>query len=886
MSSSSSDPKHPRRPENGEAEIETAAGSSSGSTVGPYTILGEIGAGGMGVVYDAEDRRLGRHVAIKVLPLEFGRERQARERFFREARFISALDHKAICTIHDIGEADDGRLYFVMPYYSGVTLSERLETGPIAVDEARTIAIQLTEGLVHAHEHGITHRDIKPRNIMLTDGGQAKLLDFGVARDIDAATLTREGAAVGTPAYMSPEQSRGEPTDARSDLWSLGVVLYEMLAGMRPFVGDGPLTVMNAIANRDPEPLTELRDDVPPDLAATVARLMSKDPDDRHANAPELLTDLEQRDGRVTPRPPEQHRARWSIVAGVGVVAIVLALMAIPASRTAILDALSGAPDPGPDLVAVLPLVNNIGPGPDNQALTDGLTHTVTGMIARLGAADDTLWVVPLSEITGRGVHSAADARQLFGADTVLSGSVHTVAGTTEIQIEIIDPTVRPPRILDSVVVDAPVSPELRDAAHAEIAALLAVADDVHSRLEPDATDTLSEAAYASYLRGVGYLRRPDKAGNLEAAIASLEAAIAEDPRYGAARAALCQAQWERNQETDEPGLSAKARENCDLAAELASDHPGVLVALGRNYLDQGDIRRARDKLDKALVLEPENAEAYRWLAWAASDSGGFDEAVASLSQAVALEPRVWMYPWELGEILLIHGRYEEALEQFEQARALTPENYLVYNAMGVVHSELGNVEEADRQFRRAIDLRENVMSYRNLGYQRYRDGRYAAAVEELERARDLLGESPSPNDWIVWSWLAHAYYWAGDESSAADAWQHLIQVATPRYEVNPRNADVLTLLSDAHVALGERERGRFYLDRLLSLSLDTVYLRYYIGRIYEMTGDRELALFYVAQALEQGFDPVLVDRDPWLEDLRREPEYQKLRQQYLSTTR
>ncbi|HEY2294503.1 MAG TPA: serine/threonine-protein kinase, partial [Thermoanaerobaculia bacterium] len=204
--------------------------------LGPYRLVREIGSGGMGVVYEAEDTRLRRRVAVKLLPPELSRDRGAKQRFLREGRAASALDDPNICTIHDVGE-HDGQLYIVMAYYEGETLKERLARGPLPVSEARQVAIEVARALARAHEAGIVHRDIKPANVMLT-GGKVKVLDFGIAKIRGDATLTRTGSSPGTPAYMSPEQARGEPVDGRTDVWSLGALLYEMLAGRRPFPGD------------------------------------------------------------------------------------------------------------------------------------------------------------------------------------------------------------------------------------------------------------------------------------------------------------------------------------------------------------------------------------------------------------------------------------------------------------------------------------------------------------------------------------------------------------------------------------------------------------------------------------------------------------------------
>ncbi len=295
------------------AEEPGPAGSSSmaGRSLGPYRVIREIGAGGMGVVYEGWDSRLDRRVALKLLPPEWSRSAGAKERFVREARAAAALDHPNICNVHDVGESDDGQLYIVMAYYRGETLERRIARGPLPPEEARELAVQVARGLEQAHAAGVVHRDVKPSNVMLTEAGpgraatdrvapdRAKILDFGIARIAGDVGLTRTGASPGTPAYMSPEQASGDPVDERTDVWSLGVMLYEMLAGQRPFRGDHPQAVIHAIRDRDPEPLGA---EVPADLARVVERALVKDPVARYRRMTDLLLDLEPRAGAAPRR--------------------------------------------------------------------------------------------------------------------------------------------------------------------------------------------------------------------------------------------------------------------------------------------------------------------------------------------------------------------------------------------------------------------------------------------------------------------------------------------------------------------------------------------------------------------------------------------------------
>ncbi len=262
-----------------------------GRTVSHYRILSELGSGGMGVVFRAEDLTLGRHVALKFLPPHLSADPEARRRFVHEAKAAASLDHSGICTVHEVGEAD-GQSYIAMALLEGQTLRDRIAAGPLPIPEALEVAAQVAEALHEAHGKGIVHRDVKPANIMLTPRGQAKVMDFGLAQVAGASQLTRSGSTLGTAAYMSPEQSRSEPVDRRTDIWSLGVVLHEMVAGRRPFPGEHEAALLYGIQHGEPEPLTALRSGVPPELERIVGKCLAKDAGHRYQHAEELAVDL------------------------------------------------------------------------------------------------------------------------------------------------------------------------------------------------------------------------------------------------------------------------------------------------------------------------------------------------------------------------------------------------------------------------------------------------------------------------------------------------------------------------------------------------------------------------------------------------------------------
>ena len=858
--------------------------SRVGTRVGHYEVLEKLGGGGMGVVYRAQDTRLKRFVALKFLPQQWSHHVEARQRFEHEAQAASALDHPNICTIHDIGESHDGHLFIAMAFYQGETLKKKIQRGPMPVEQVIDLAMQMAQGLEQAHRQGIIHRDIKPANVMVTDDGIVKIVDFGLAKMADVQ-LTKTGTRMGTLAYMSPEQARGETVDHRTDVWSLGVVLYEMLAGERPFEDEHEQTVIYKLLHTDPKPLTVLNPDASEALEHVVMLCLEKEADLRYPSMTDLRADLEVIARGEASDPTTERRRTVALGAGAGLLLLLALVLLIPASRQTLFDALglTGSETQ----IAVLPFANNLGEDPENQALVDGLTQTVTSMIARLESAEHPLWVVPANEVYRRAVLSAGEARKNLGVNTVLEGSVQRLGEETVLALTLVDSQSDVPRIIDSQTVMAPLGPALLDEVLVAVAALLEVTLDAETQRAVQTAGPVSPRVYAYYVQGVGYLQRYDQEGNLDRAITLFNQALADDSRYAPAHAGLCEATWEKYRRTTDATLADEALRSCDAAARLGDQQTAVLVPLGSVYLRTGQRDKAEAVLRRALELEPNNADAYRWLGRAYEDQAQFDQAEAAYNQAIALKPSRWFYYNELGILLSNTGRYEEAVEAFEQVRRLTPDNYLAYNALAVVRRNLNQVDQAKQLYRHAIELRPNEpLLHRNLGRLYLRDLQYDEAVTALEKARDLQEETPSPNPWMTWSYLGHAYYWASDTTQARAAWQRLIELAEPRLAVNARDDEVLALLADAHAALGHRDQGRAYLDSLAVLPHDDVIIKFYMARAFEMLGDRVRAVVYIGQALADRYDPVAIDRDPWLEDLRKHPDYQDLRNQFVKQPR
>jgi len=410
-----------------------------GQTISHYKILEELGCGGMGVVYKAEDLKLRRTVALKFLTPELTRETSAKSRFIHEAQAASALQHHNICTIHEIGESKDGRLFISMDCYEGETLKEKAESGPLSTEEALRLTIETATGLAKAHESGMVHRDIKPANLMVTQDGVVKILDFGLAKLAGQTKVTKTGTTLGTVAYMSPEQARGKEVDQRSDVWSLGVVLYELLAGEVPFKGDHEGAVLYGIMHSDPKTLSELRDDLPEELVWITDKALAKDPDERYQSSSEFLNDLlavykplqsESDTAPVLRAQPRKRRKRLellhpAVLGGVVVIAVLLVV---------VLKFWSGRDQPSspslvwetPPLVVVSPFENKTG-----DFSLDNVAALTSEVLARDLAGLDLVETLPFpgSAEAGQAADSGGDeihaGEAVADADIIVSGAFY-----------------------------------------------------------------------------------------------------------------------------------------------------------------------------------------------------------------------------------------------------------------------------------------------------------------------------------------------------------------------------------------------------------------------------------------------------------------------------
>lgn len=700
---------------------------AAGQEINQYRVVSALGAGGMGEVYLAEDTRLQRKVALKFLPALLTQEVGHLRRFEQEARAVAALSHQNVCTIHEVIETGAGRHCIVMEYVDGVTLRERITKEGMKVNDALDVAIQIAAGLSSAHEAGIVHRDVKPENIMFRRDGFLKILDFGLAKltekrsgplDSEGATRTLElktspGVVMGTFAYMSPEQARGLPVDARTDIWSLGVVLYEMLAGRKPFEGATPTDVIIAIAERNPAPLSNHVPDVPITLERIVMKALAKDREERYQTAEDMLIELKDLrhemaiGAEVESYKQPNHASRQEITS-------VLPMRASKRSRIPLLAGLIGllviaglaymlffrqrsTPVLQAEInsLAVLPLKNLSGDSSQDY-FADGMTDTLIAGLGKVGALR-VISRTSVMQYKGSPKSLSEIAREL-NVDAIVEGSVQRSGERVQVNVRLL------PAGTEQHVWSHTYDEELRNILTLQNEVAQSVTQAIGIKLSPEEqirlthASPINPAAYDSFLRGRFYLNRQTKADN-ETAISMFERAIAADPNFAAAHAELAQAYvWRFFLFTpDEKQWEEKAFVAVEKALTLDPDLGEAHLARGRllwtpshNFPHDKAIQEYR----RALGLNPSLDEARNQLALVYGHVGLLDEALQELDQAIAINPGNTVARFRVGEMLLFQGKYEQAVTAL---RNVPPEvnPALVGHQIVLALFNLGRKEEA-----------------------------------------------------------------------------------------------------------------------------------------------------------------------------------------------
>lgn len=859
-----------------------------GERAGRYVVEQHLGGGGMGVVYKARDPELGRTVALKFLPPYLAASAEADERFLREAKAASALDHRNIGTIYETGETEEGRRFIAMAYYEGETLKRKIERGPLPIEDALGYAEQIADALSRAHEAGIVHRDVKPANVMITESGEVKLVDFGLAQVADQTRLTDPGQRVGTVAYMSPEQVEGETVDERTDIWALGVVLYEMLAATRPFRGERKSGLLRAILLQEPAPVQSHRAETPPGLDAVVERCLQKDPQDRFPTAAELngkLRRVQQRpDERVPPGTshrgtswPFLSRSRGRIVlAGAGLLAVGVILWLVSSTPESLTQKLSPASRPEPtrfgavqdqQAMVVLPCATQ----EEDAVLCTGLMATLTDQLVEL---QDPLglWVVPSDEVRMRGASTPTDARQFYSASLVLTGSVTHEEENVRVRLTLLDGLTGQQVSAEELDPPAANVTVLQREATAAVARMLDAEFTSDDRVRSVNGGTTVPRAYLAHLQGRGYLWWTDERETLSVAIDAFQRSVEEDPVYAQAHAGLCES-YRRRYETDREGpWRAKAEQHCDRALTLNDQLVDAHKSRGLLLKDGGQYDEAVRAFQRARALRPGRADLYRELASTYVERGQSEQAESTYQQFVYRWPDYWVGYDNLGDFYERQGRFEAAATQFRQAVSAAPENVELYGELARSYIYLGDLTEARNIFEGLVEDYPNYEAYSNLGTIYFQDGRYADAARMYQNALDLKSD-----DYRLWGNLAAAHYWSGAREQAREYYERAARMAEEQRKQSPNRPVLVSRLAAYYAMLNRHDHARSLIEKALVLAPKSVTVAFLAAVTYEQLGERDEALEWIERALARGFPPSFIERQRGLRELRTDPRFQEI---------
>jgi eukaryotic-like serine/threonine-protein kinase len=856
------------------------------SVVSHYRLLNPLGSGGMGVVYRAEDTALGRTVALKFLSTQIVQDPKRVERFRDEARTASALNHPNICTIYEVGE-QEGEMFIAMEYVEGRPLSEFLRDGGMAVETLLRYGRQISGALEHAHERGIVHRDLKPANIVVTPNGNAKILDFGLAKRDDPEQLQRkttQGVATetsagltGTLPYMSPEQLEGRETGPRSDIWSLGVMLYEMASGSRPFRGENLYRLCTAIIQ---EPLPPLPDNVPAGLAAVIKRCLQKEPSRRYQRASELRAALEALEigaPAVAAPPPVKAAGPLSrlglwIALGVATLLLVGAGLAMLSRNNTVLKGPGRSGLSVPERVQLAVLPPSGATGSEDNAFNDGLVETLTSRLTTL-TEKHPLAVIPASEVRARKVGTVDAARAEFGVNLGLVINVQHAEGQERVNYALVDAsshqqlragTITAPRG-DPFALQDQVSESVTRALELELQPQEKRAFQAHGTTEP--------AAYDFYLQGRGYLQDYIKPENVDNAINVFNSALKKDPAFAAASAGLGEAYWWKYELTHDKTWVDAAQESCRQGAQRDSALSAAHICLGRIFGGTGNYEKSVDEYRLGIELEPTSDAALGGLAYAYEHLGQLDAAEKTFKQAIAVRPNYWAtYLW-LGNFYERHARYDDAVAMYSQVVSLAPDSFTGYSNLGAVRILQGKYADAIPALQRSLGIRKTADATSNLGTAYFQLRRYPDAAAAFEQSTQL-----DPQSYIVWGNLGDAYYWApGRRGEAAATYGKGIALGEEKLRVNPRDAQVLSSLAMYHAMRGERKAALDNANAALRLSPKSPYLLLNAGIVYQQLGDTQLALEVLEKAVAAGISPATLRDTPNFDGLWANPRYLKL---------
>ncbi len=862
---------------------------------GRYEILNVLGQGGMGAVYKARDRELDRVIALKVIRPELATDPAILLRFKQELILARNITHKNVVRIYDLGEAD-GIRFISMEYVDGQDLRTLLRhAGKLPPKEAIAVVEQVCRALDAAHSEGVIHRDLKPQNIMRDQHGRIVVMDFGLARSLGDTGLTQTGAIVGTLEYMSPEQALGISLDQRSDIFSVGLIFFELLTGKAPYKSDTAIASLMKRTREDAQSASDVDASVPKSLSAIVARCLEREPANRYHSAVELLQQLTiwEANPDISPEMlskmiahPVVHRSRFSLdlpgkswmwIAG----AVLIVALATFAGRTLLNRATrsSGEMAQGiPSLkqgkyVAILPL-KQIGDQKELGYVAEGIAEALAAKLFQLKeihlASSDAV-----EKAAARNLPLSKLAREL-GANLVLQGMVQGNGDKLRVTLSL-DDAATGNRLWSQEFPGAPGDVlALEDQIYTTVATALELKPTGEEQARVGAHPTENVKAYDLYLQGRNLLRNSHDVDGIRPAVSLFEQAIDKDPNFALAYTGLADSSLRMYGMTKESIWAQKATLSAQQAERLSNNLPEVHLSLGSVYSATGKYTQAVTELKRALELVPNSEEAYRSLGDAYKASGKSDEALAAYQKAVDANSYNWLNHLALGKAYFEFGDNAKALLEFQKVTELAPENPMGYGDVGSVYLREGKWNEAIPHYQKSLSISPDSPTYSNLGTAYFWLKRYDESVKMYQKATEM-----TPNNEELFGNLGDAQRWSGHSDQAAAAYDKAISLAFQQLDVNPRAAGTMGDLALYYAKKGDASNAQQYIQQARAISPDDIYLMYSEAQVKTLIGKPEEALKALRLALEKGYAAQEAWNDPELQKLQVLPQFSQLVNQF-----
>jgi len=864
-----------------------------GKTILHYKILEKLGEGGMGVVYLAEDLKLGRKVAIKFLPNYISINSEEHERFKIEAKAAAALNHTNITIIHAIEESED-QIFIVMEYIDGIELKDKIKSGPIPFNESINIAAQIAEGLEAAHNKGIVHRDIKSQNIMITNDGKVKIMDFGLAKVKGGTQLTKIGSTAGTAAYMSPEQTNGEEVDLRTDIWSFGVVFYEMITGKQPFKGDYEQAVIYSILNEEPE----LQDKISDGLKSIIIKALSKNKESRYQSIKEMLSDLmdvrnesvSKTYSKVTDGPSISKKKKWIVTTAiVSLIVILITAYFLFNTKT------KGTNTKAGKIIVVIPF-ENLGPS-ENEYFADGLTEEIN---SKLSALSGLSVIAPQS---AKQYKKTTKSIQLIGEELgvsyILQGTVRweNIRGDEHVRVT--------PQLIDvneGTQIWSQASEKVLSSSfklQSEIAESVAQALDIKLVLSEKQTLTAditkNSEAYDYYLRGITAKGKSYNEGDYRIAEEMLLKAVELDPEFSRAYAELSKVHadiyWEYYDHSESRAIKAKlsAEKSLELEPNLSDGH----LAMGWYYYHcRLDYNNALAEFFSALKYQTRNANTYDGIGSVYRRQGQFQEALEYFKKGLESSPRDNIVLDNISTTLILIRNYDEAFHYLQKALTLTPNWREMYTTEAWTYIlKSGDVEKARLILKKADDQNIQVET----GFDIFISIITEIGTSEYQRALELVRNmKTNVCDYQFFYiprtlFLAEIYGLMKNKESELAYYDSARVTLEKRIRQFPDDARLYSSLGIAYAGLGEKDKaikeGKRGVE-LLPISKEAwngYYREVDLTKIYTMVGEYDLAIDKLDYLLSipGELSVPYIKIDPVWKTLFTNPRFQKVIEKY-----